>query len=169
MKLVVAVVIALFGAAIVLLVVFTLGMRLKSPLVLNAIRRMNREWLNPRQRDAGAPGAYASLIRHRGRSTGASYETPVVAAETEDGFVIALPYGSRSDWLRNLLAEGSAAILHEGRTYELQDPEVVSIEGANAYFSAGDQRAHKIFGTDECVRIKGHLRTFEPEVGQPGL
>ncbi len=141
-------------AAAMLTAVFTLGMRTKSPVVLDAIRRTNRAYVNPRQRDAGTPGAYASLIRHHGRTTGAPYETPVVAEATEDGFVIALPYGSRADWLKNVLASGSATIVHDGATHRLGEPDVVPIDTADQYFSPGDRRAHRLFGTRECLRLR---------------
>ena len=139
--------------AVTMLLVFTVGMRTKSPRVLNAIRKTNRAVFNPRQRDAGTPGAYASLIRHTGRTTGASYETPVVAAATEDGFVVALPYGSQADWLKNVLANGTATIVCEGLTHRLKEPEVVPIGSADRYFSPKDQRAHRLFGTRECLRV----------------
>lgn len=157
---------ALCFVAAALLAVFTVGMRTKSPVVLDAIRRMNRTYVNPRQRDAGSPGAYASLIRHTGRATGASYETPVVAAATEDGFVIALPYGTRADWLVNVLASGSATIVHEGQSHRVGEPEVTAIETADAYFSPKDQRAHRIFGTRECLRVR-HVDTHQA-ADQPG-
>jgi deazaflavin-dependent oxidoreductase (nitroreductase family) len=140
--------------AVILLMVFTVGMRAKSPIVLNTIRKLNRTYFNPRQRDAGDPGAYASLIRHTGRITGALYETPVVAAATEDGFVIALPYGPQADWVKNVLAKGSATIVNEGLTHRVSEPQVVAIETADPYFSAKDQRAHRIFGTRECLRTR---------------
>lgn len=140
--------------AAALLLVFTLGMRTKSPVVLDAIRKMNRVYVNPRQRDAGTPGAYASLIRHTGRTSGASHETPVVAVATEEGFVIALPYGSRADWLKNVLASGSATITSEGESHRVGEPEVVSITAADPYFSSTDRRAHRVFGIDECLRMR---------------
>jgi hypothetical protein len=66
---------------------FVLGMRARSPRLLDAVRRFNRAFSNPRQmRSAGTPGAYASVIRHTGRSSGKPYETPVGAVATEDGF-----------------------------------------------------------------------------------
>jgi len=102
------------------------GMRSKSPPVLNAVRRFNRDLGNPRQMaTAGAPGAYASVIRHVGRTSGREYETPIGAIATEDGFVSALPYGASADWLKNLLASGSAISVNEGRTYRVDQPEVV--------------------------------------------
>lgn len=144
----------LLVAALTILAVFTYGMRTKSPPVLGVIRKMNRLYFNPGQTDAGEPGAYASVIRHTGRRTGASYRTPVVAEATEDGFVIALPYGSEADWLKNVVANGSATIVHEGSTREVCDPAVVPIDEVDALFSPADRRAHRIFGTTECLRLR---------------
>lgn len=145
---------ALFFVAFAVLSVFLFGMRTKSPAALKPIRRMNRRYFNPRQRDPGTPGAYASLIGHTGRRTGASYKTPVVAEATEDGFVIALPYGSQADWLKNVLASGSATIVHEGSAHSVIEPEIVPIETVDAYFSPGARRSHRIFGTRECLRVR---------------
>ncbi len=139
--------------AAAVLTIFTLGMRTKSPTVLNVIRRMNRAYVNPRQRDAGTPGASASLIQHSGRTTGRLYETPVVAEVTEDGFVIALPYGMRADWLKNVLANGSATVIHEGSVHQVGAPELVPIDEADVYFSPNERRAHRVFGTDRCLRL----------------
>lgn len=154
MKALKLVLVALLLAALGIFAIFTFGMRTKSPVVLGTIRRINRAYLNPRQRDAGAPGAYASVIQHTGRTTGTQYETPIVAAETEDGFVIALPYGTRADWLQNVLARGMATILHEGDAMAVDRPELVPIDAADAYFSGNDQRAHRLFGTDQCLRVR---------------
>ncbi len=111
------------GLALVLVavgVVFFVGMRTGSPLVRNVVRGFNRAFGNPHQmKTAGTQGAYASVIRHVGRTTGRSYETPLVPFATEDGFVIALPYGSGTDWLKNVMASGSATIVHEGDTYRV--------------------------------------------------
>ncbi|HUH69305.1 MAG TPA: nitroreductase, partial [Mycobacterium sp.] len=53
---------------------------------------------------AGRKHWYASAIRHAGRRSGKQYATPVVADRVADGFVIPLPYGTRVDWLQNVLA-----------------------------------------------------------------
>jgi hypothetical protein len=70
---------------LVLATVFVIGMRAKSPLVLRPLFAISRRWLNPRQlRRAGRPGAFASIIRHRGRQTGRPYETPVGVVALDD-------------------------------------------------------------------------------------
>jgi hypothetical protein len=66
-------------------IIFMVGMRTKSPLVLNAVRRMSRATKPLAMKSAGTPGAYASVIRHVGRTTGRPYETPVSALATDDG------------------------------------------------------------------------------------
>jgi deazaflavin-dependent oxidoreductase (nitroreductase family) len=138
---------------------FVLGMRGRSPWLLDAVRRFNRAVSNPQQmKSAGTPGAYASLLRHTGRTSGRPYATPVGAVATEDGFVIALVYGRNTDWLKNVLASGSATLVHEGRTYRVDQPEVAAIVEAAAYLSANDRRFHRWFGVDLCLR----LRRVEP-------
>jgi hypothetical protein len=67
-------------------IAFMLGMRARSRPLLDAVRRFNRAVSNPRQmQSAGTPGAYASVIRHTGRSSGRPYATPVGAVAAEDG------------------------------------------------------------------------------------
>ena len=59
------------------------------------------------------------------------------AVAIDDGFVIALPYGPNTDWLKNVLASGSATIVDEGNTYDVDRPEVVPMAEADRYFSPG--------------------------------
>ena len=149
------------GAGVLLLVIvtlvaaFLLGMRAKSPLVLKPVIWLCRAVINPMQmRSAGKPGAYAGVIRHRGRTSGRSYETPVGVVATDDGFVIALVYGSGTNWLRNVLASGSATIVHEGQTYQVDQPEIVPFAAVAALFPAGDQRNLRRFRVDQCLRVR---------------
>ncbi len=150
-KMVGGVVFVVMGVAAVLLV----GMRMKSPLVLDAVRRFNRDVTNRRAMEsAGTPGAYASIIRHRGRTTGQPHETPVRATATDEGFLIALPYGTRADWLKNVRASGSATIVDEGRTYEVDQPEIVAMADVSSEFPLMDQRTISRFGVDQCLHVR---------------
>ena len=149
----------LLGGLVLLLlaigVVFMAGMRMKSPPVLHAVRRFNRAFTNPRaMRKAGTPGAYASVIRHVGRTTGRPYDTPVGAFATDDGFVIALPYGSDADWLKNVLASGSATIVDEGDTYRVDQPELVATAVAAPHLPPKEQRNLRLFAVDRCLRVR---------------
>ena len=57
----------------------------------------------------------------------------------DDGFVVALPYGSNTDWLKNVLANGAATIVHDGNTYGVDRPEVVPLSTVGHQFSPGDR------------------------------
>ena len=99
-------------------------------------------------RSAGKQGSTTSVVRHVGRKTGRSYETPVVAVEHDGSVYIALPYGERTDWLKNVLATGSATIVTGGARYDLDRPEVIPMAEATGYFGAKEQRLHRRFGVD---------------------
>lgn len=155
---------SLAGLALVLWLTLLVGLRARLRPVVNAVRRMNRAFTNPRVlKRAGRPGAPA-VIHHQGRKTGTPYLTPVGLAETVDGFVIGLPYGTVPDWLKNVMTEGSAVIDHNGRTYQMVAPEVVSMGEAAQYFSSGEQRTFRLYGVDQAVR----LRFAAAEASLPG-
>jgi hypothetical protein len=131
------------------------AMRTKSPRLLRAVRRFNRAFTNKLQRrSAGKPGAYASVIRHQGRVSGRTYETPVVPFATDGGFLISLPYGPNTDWLKNVLASGSAVLVTDGRTYTVDRPEVIATRAVADLFPPNEQRTHRVFGVDQCVRVR---------------
>ena len=136
-------------------VVFVVGMRTKSPLVLDKIRRFNREVTNPRVlRSAGTPGASASVIHHVGRTSGRSHATPVGPFAVGEDFVIALPYGPGADWVRNVLASGSATLVHEGSTIPIDRPEVVPVKLVVDDLPPSQQRVLRVFGVEECLRVQ---------------
>lgn len=151
---------AIIAAAVVLVAAavaatFVVGMRRKSRPIVNAMRRVNRRVFNPRQmRSAGTPGAYASIVRHTGRRSGTSYETPVVAEPTDDGFAIALPYGTRSDWVRNVLAAGRATIVDEGSEHHVDRPRLVPMAEAEGLFPEKDRRSHRMFRVEQALLVR---------------
>jgi deazaflavin-dependent oxidoreductase (nitroreductase family) len=131
------------------------AMRTKSPRLLGVVRRFNRSFTNKLQRrSAGTPGAYASVIRHRGRRSGREYETPVVPFATDGGFVIVLPYGPDTDWVKNVLSAGSAVLVTGGATHDLDCPEVVALEAVYDAFPANEQRTHRLFNVTQCLQLR---------------
>jgi deazaflavin-dependent oxidoreductase (nitroreductase family) len=149
---------ALLGALLLGLLafigVFLGGMRAKWPPVVNAVRRLNMRVLNPRQMaTAGQPGAFAQILRHTGRTSGRTFETPLGIEPTDDGFVIALVYGNDTQWLRNVLAAGRAEVVRDDVCYEVERPEVVSVEDVIGFFKPSDQRLFGLFGVEKCLRL----------------
>lgn len=144
---------AAIGAAAMAFVL--VAMRTRSPQMLGVVRRFNRDVTNKLQRSsAGTPGAFASVIRHEGRTSGSRYETPIVPFPTDDGFVISLPYGRDVDWLRNVLAKGSAVLVSDGHTYDVDQPVVLATADARDLFPASEQRTHRLFGVEHCLRVR---------------
>lgn len=139
----------------VALAAFTVSFRAKSRPVLDRIRRLNRDVTNPRQlRTAGQPGAWASVVHHVGRRSGTAYRTPVVAVPIGDGFLVALPYGPGADWVRNVLAAGSATVEHEGRIVPVDRPVLVPRAEADPHFAPREQRMHRIYRVDDFLRMR---------------
>lgn len=156
--------VTILGLAVVsfvtLAVAFVVGWRAKSGFVLGPIVWMSKKVMNPRQmRTAGTPGAYASIIRHRGRRSGAEYETPVGVVMDDDAFLVALPYGTRAQWLRNVLAAGSATLVHEGATYHVDGPELIPMSTVADRFSKSDQAGFRWLRVEDCLRLHDADRT----------
>jgi deazaflavin-dependent oxidoreductase (nitroreductase family) len=136
-------------------VLFVVAMRTKFRPVLDRVRRMNRALANPDMLNtAGRPGARASAVRHVGRKTGTPYRTPVVAAAAEGGFVIALPYGSRADWVQNVLAAGAAIVESDGNSYRVDHPQVVAAAVAQPCFPRKEQWEHRVYGVNEFLLLR---------------
>jgi len=154
MKLLVSLVGVVLFAAVALGALFVCGMRAKWPPVVDTVRRLNRAVFNPAQmKTAGQPGAFAGVLRHTGRNSGATYETPLGIEPVDDGFVIALVYGERTQWVKNVLASGSAEIVLEGITYQVDRPEILPVEACSNGFSAADQRFQRILGVKSALRF----------------
>jgi deazaflavin-dependent oxidoreductase (nitroreductase family) len=146
---------AVLALVLAALSIVVIGIRTKYPPVLNRIRRYARDVGNPRQmRSAGTPGSHASVLRHTGRTSGKQYQTPVTARRTADGFVIALTYGPNTDWLKNVLARGSATMVHNGSSYPCDEPAVVPISAADHAFSAPERWILRAMGVEECLRLR---------------
>src|SRR5437868_215382 len=119
--------------------------------VQGALRNLTKLMRPVALRSAGKRGSKTSVVRHVGRRSGLTYDTPVVAVECDDGFVIALPYGERTDWTKNVLATGSAVIITDGSTYGVDRPEVIPMTEATTYFRPKEQRLQRRFRVESAL------------------
>jgi deazaflavin-dependent oxidoreductase (nitroreductase family) len=122
--------------------------------VQNGLRLFTRIMRPLALRSAGKEGSSTSVVGHVGRRSGRTYQTPVVTAQHDDSFLIALPYGKRTDWLKNVLNRGSATIVTNGHTYEVDRPEVIPMAEATCYFRPREQRMHRQFHVDTALRVR---------------
>ena len=75
-----------------------------------------------------------SLIRHVGRKSGRTYETPVILVQVPEGFIAELTYGENVNWYRNIVAAGGCVVVHHRREYRVTHIEPCSAEyGRGAY------------------------------------
>lgn len=65
------------------------------------------------------------IITHVGRKSGKLYRTPVNVFREPDGFIIALTYGTQSEWVKNVLAASGCQLQTRGRRYQLTAPTIV--------------------------------------------
>ncbi|MDH5292590.1 MAG: nitroreductase/quinone reductase family protein, partial [Acidimicrobiia bacterium] len=61
--------------------------------------------------------ANSALLHHVGRKSGKTFVTPLTAHKSEDTIIVPLPYGTETDWLRNLQAAGQGVIELDNRRY----------------------------------------------------
>jgi deazaflavin-dependent oxidoreductase (nitroreductase family) len=75
-----------------------------------------------------------SLIRHVGRKSGRTYETPLILARVPGGFIAELTYGEKVDWYRNVVAAGGCVVVHHGEEFRVARIETCTADrGRSAY------------------------------------
>jgi deazaflavin-dependent oxidoreductase (nitroreductase family) len=101
------------------------------------------------------------VVHHTGRTSGKHYETPVNVFRRDDGFVIALTYGTQSDWVRNVQAAGGCELVTRGRRHRLTDPEIVHDETRQAasWFA---RPILKAIGAADFMRLRRESPIEEP-------
>lgn len=87
-------------------------------------------------RAARGGGGPFSLIRHVGRRSGKTYETPVVLARVPEGFVAELTYGEDVNWFRNIEAAGGCVVVFGGEEYRVDAIERCDAATGRAAFPA---------------------------------
>ncbi|KRE21926.1 nitroreductase/quinone reductase family protein [Agromyces sp. Soil535] len=78
-----------------------------------------------------------ALVRHVGRKSGKTFETPIILARVPDGFVAELTYGTDVNWYRNIVAAGQCEVVWRGRDYAIDRMDPLPAEaGIRAYGGA---------------------------------
>jgi deazaflavin-dependent oxidoreductase (nitroreductase family) len=155
MRLAATIVGTLIGAVVVFLGLLMVGLRWQVGPVLDVIRRMNRSVTNPRvMRTAGTAATETSVIEHVGRTSGRTYGTPIDVIPTPTGLAIALPYGTRADWVRNVLVAGSATVVTQGERVGVDRPTIVTIDDVAQVIPKRTMRMLRLFGVTQCLHLE---------------
>lgn len=90
------------------------------------IAQVNKRVFNKREIKRGK----RPVLTHVGRSSGATYHTPLDAHPVDNGYIFIVMYGSESDWVQNILAAGTASLAIGDEKFELVSPKIVSKDAA---------------------------------------
>ncbi len=125
-------------------------------------REFVRRYVNPRMLSAVASGKRGNLgiIVHRGRKSGREFQTPVRIDPIPGGFLIPMPYGTGTDWLKNILAAGGATLRFQGQEIAVDCPEILDAESALKLLPPNAQFVAKL------LRIKQYLRVRRADLQQ---
>ena len=93
------------------------------------------------------------VLTHRGRSSGTDYRTPMDAHRTVDGFVFFPMYGPDSDWVKNVMAAGTASVLKDGTDYSLTNPRLIGRAEAERLVAAGTTMPPAKLGINDYLRM----------------
>ena len=76
-----------------------------------------------------------AIVHHRGRKSGRAYSIPVAIRASDDAFTIALPWGDRTEWVRNVVAADGCTITWRGCEHRAVEPMVIGAEEAAPAFA----------------------------------
>ncbi|CCF84823.1 hypothetical protein [Nitrolancea hollandica] len=156
--------VSLFLVFALLIVWRAMGDRGVRRWIRDRIRRFNKQILNPilltvaRYRQ----GSYPAVVLHVGRRSGHRYATPVVAVPIAGGFLIPLPYGTETDWCRNVRSAGAFTLEQEGVSYRVDRPELLNATVAYPLLDLAHRWVWRLFG------ITHYLRVHQRAVLSPG-
>ena len=114
--------------------------RLVNPLVLGIA---GRRWM-----------PVVGVLRHRGRTSGRMYSTPLGMRPSGDGFVMPRTFGENAAWYRNVVAAGWCVVTYRGRDYRLVDPEVIDYRAAAPAFPRYERLQFRLLGIDQFLRMR---------------
>lgn len=111
-----------------------------------------------------------ALIRHVGRKSGRTYETPVILATVPEGFVAELTYGEDVNWYRNIVAAGGCVVIHRGKEHDVTRIEPLDAEvGRAAYptpfrlvLRAANRTEFRLLRTEAAYAEGLHTGAAEP-------
>jgi deazaflavin-dependent oxidoreductase (nitroreductase family) len=89
------------------------------------------------------------LVRHLGRRSGRTYETPVILARVPEGFIAELTYGDQVNWYRNVVAAGRCVVVHGDEEQLITSIEPCGPERGRGAYRAPFSFILKVLGRTE--------------------
>ena len=121
-------------------------------------RYVVHRYINPITRPVAKRLPSFAVLTHRGRKTGRADRTPINVFRRGDDYFFFLTYGSDVEWVKNVLATGSASIETRGQVVELVEPELITDPELRAAPPHVRFLEGRIAGATEYVRMRVHRR-----------
>ena len=99
-----------------------------------------------------------AVVIHHGKKTGKEYRTPVWAFRTRDGYLIALTYGPKTEWVGNVLGDDRCRLATRGREIEVLSARLMGREEALPQMPSVLRPALRLLRVANFL----HLRTVSP-------
>jgi deazaflavin-dependent oxidoreductase (nitroreductase family) len=134
--------------------------------IKDRVRVFNKHILNPIMgKLSGARRGPFALVRHVGRRSGKPYQTPILVVPVADGFVIALTYGPKVDWYRNVVAADGCRIVWHAREYVIAGVEPLDADSGRAHFPPPENTILRLLGIAHYAKLK--FAVGEEPAGDP--
>ncbi len=95
-----------------------------------------------------------SVVKHVGRKTGTPYETPIIVARVDGGWVAELTYGDDVAWYRNTVAAHGCTLVVDGVEHEVSGPEPLSPEVGLASYPRSQRGILKLLRRRHFVLLR---------------
>jgi deazaflavin-dependent oxidoreductase (nitroreductase family) len=103
---------------------------------------------------SGKKSGHFAILSHLGRKSGKLYRIPIIAEPFENGFVIALTYGRKVDWLANVRAKGGCSLHWKNNEYALVQPEFIDKEIGLGAFPAVIRSGLRFMGIKDFLKLE---------------
>ncbi|MDJ0925702.1 MAG: nitroreductase family deazaflavin-dependent oxidoreductase [Acidimicrobiia bacterium] len=128
--------------------------RSRNPRAIALLTSYHKHVTNPVMvRFFSGRSTHAALIHHVGRQSGKAYVTPVTAHRSEDTIIVPLPYGTEVDWLRNLQAAGEGVVKLGGRSFTVDELQVVPVDRVMPLLPSLVVRIVRLHDTKHALRL----------------
>ena len=94
-----------------------------------------------------------AILTHTGRKSGKIYQIPIIVVPAENGFVIALTYGKKTDWYENVKAKRGCSLKWKRKEYALTHPEFIDQKQALQVFPALFRAGLRMMGIQYYLRL----------------
>jgi hypothetical protein len=96
-----------------------------------------------------------AIVHHIGRRSGRALAIPVTVGATAESFVITLPWGAGTNWVRNVLAADGCTISWKGVDHQVVRPEIIDLAAAMPNFGP---IARRVLARANPVFLRLHRR-----------